>query len=374
MTISAPASPLDDASWQAVTSRDQTAEFVYAVTTTGIYCRPGCPSRRARRDHVLLFPTSEAARSSGYRPCRRCHPDEAGSLADTHRELVARACAQIEAANCNVPLAGLAAAAGCSRSHLLRVFRDATGVTPGRYQAASRLRRAGSLMAETPTVTEAVYSAGYGSGRGFYEGAAAGMGMAPATYRRGGAGATIWYATLDSRLGTLLVAATATGLCAVEFREDEPRAALARRFPAAELVWAPARLAPLTAALSEHVEGRQLLGTLPLDVLATAFQALVWAELRRIPPGQTRSYQEVAAALGSPGAARAVGRACAANPVAVAVPCHRVVGSDGSAGGYRWGPARKLSLLATEAGLGRNASAPEADFRRGGKAAGETPI
>ncbi|MHB1526054.1 MAG: bifunctional transcriptional activator/DNA repair enzyme AdaA [Candidatus Dormibacteria bacterium] len=373
MTISTPTIPLDDASWEAITRRDRTVEFVYAVTTTGIYCRPSCPARRAHRDHVLVFASPDLAHSSGFRPCRRCRPDEPGSDADPRGELVAGVCAQIAAATGRVPLADLAAAAGCSRHHLLRVFRSATGVTPGQYQAARRLRRAGTLMAGATTVTDAIYGAGYGAGRGFYQGARAGLGMAPATYLSGGAGATIWYATVDSRLGQLLVATTTAGLCAVEFSGDDAREALALRFPAAELVWAPARLAPLTEALSQHIDGRRLLGALPVDVPATSFQALVWAELRRIPAGQTRSYQDVAAALGSPGAARAVGRACAANPVAVAVPCHRVIGSDGSAGGYRWGLARKLSLLATEAEFAASGSASGGAFRGPERGAGATP-
>ncbi|HUY54268.1 MAG TPA: methylated-DNA--[protein]-cysteine S-methyltransferase [Candidatus Nanopelagicaceae bacterium] len=355
------ARPPDDSSWLAITERDRSAAFVYAVTTTGIYCRPGCPARRAQRRHVVTFPSSEAARAGGYRPCRRCHPDGAVSPGDTGLELVAGACAQIAAASGRVSLAELALVAGCSRSHLLRVFRNATGVTPGQYQAASRMRRASQLIATSATVTEAVYGAGYGSARGFYEGAQTALGMAPSTYRRGGAGVTIWYSCVDSKLGTLLVAATATGICAVEFGEDQPDLRLQRRFPAAELVWAPGRLEPLTKALCDHIEGRELLGSLPLDVPATAFQALVWAQLRRIPPGQTRSYQEVAAAVGAPKAARAVGRACSANPVALAIPCHRVVGANGSTGGYRWGLPRKLSLLATESELGSVAVSPGAD-------------
>ncbi len=286
---------------------------------------------------------------------------------------MAGACAQMAAATGRVSLADLAAAAGCSRHHLLRVFRSATGVAPGQYQAALRLRRAATLMVGAESVTDAIYGAGYGAGRGFYEVARAGLGMAPATYRRGGAGVTIWYATVDSRLGRLLVATTTAGLCAVEFSGGDEREALARRFPAAELVLAPARLAPLTEALRQHIEGRQLLGALPVDVPATGFQALVWAELRRIPAGQTRSYREVAAALGSPRAARAVGRACAANPVAVAVPCHRVIGSHGSAGGYRWGLTRKLSLLATEAELAASGSASEGTFSRPARAAPAEP-
>lgn len=367
------ARPPDDNSWLAITERDRSAAFVYAVTTTGIYCRPGCPARRAQRRHVVTFPSSQAARTSGFRPCRRCHPDRADSPTDTRLELVAAACAQIDAASGTVSLAELALAAGCSRSHLLRVFRNATGVTPGQYQAARRMRRASQLIATSATVTEAVHGAGYGSARGFYEGAKAGLGMAPSTFRRGGAGLTIWYSCLDSKLGKLLVAATARGLCAVEFEEGQPDLRLRQRFRAAELVWAPGRLEPLTNALSDHIEGRHLLGSLPLDVSATAFQALVWAQLRRIPPGQTRSYQEVAAAVGSPKAARAVGRACSANPVALAIPCHRVIGAHGSTGGYRWGLARKLSLLATESELGSFSVSPAADFRRDQEADGEPP-
>ena len=337
-----------ETAWTAVLARDagRDGSFVYAVASTGIYCRPSCPSRRPRRPQVAFFPTPDAAEGAGYRACRRCRPREAAAGAAA----VARACAWIDAhPDEPVSLAALARAVGLSPAHLQRTFRRATGVTPKQYADARRLARLKERLQKGDDVTTALYDAGYGSSSRLYERSDARLGMTPATYRRGGRGMRIRFACADSPAGRLLVAATERGLCAVQLGEDDDalETALRREFPEAEIAADAAGLGALVAAVLARLDAGPS-PALPLDVRATAFEQQVWAALQEIPPGTTRTYGEVAAALGRPGAARAVARACAANPVALVVPCHRVVRGDGGLGGYRWGEERKRRLLARE--------------------------
>jgi AraC family transcriptional regulator of adaptative response/methylated-DNA-[protein]-cysteine methyltransferase len=342
----------DEARWQAVLSRDATRDgaFVYAVRSTGVFCRPSCPSRRPKRANVAFFDLPEAAAASGFRPCRRCRPEAAQSL-DPALKAVRQACRLIECQEEGVPtLAALGRAVGLSPWHLQRLFKRHLGISPRDYADARRLGRTRRALKDEANVGHAVYAAGYGSSSRLYERAAAQLGMTPATYRKGGAGAVIGYATGDSPFGRLLVAATATGVCFVALGDDDPELAetLEAEFPAAELAPDRARLKPWLDATLRYLAGREPSLDLPLDVRATAFQWRVWQALRAIPAGQTRSYGAIAKQLGEPGAARAVGRACATNPVAIAIPCHRAVREDGALGGYRWGLARKDALLATE--------------------------
>jgi AraC family transcriptional regulator of adaptative response/methylated-DNA-[protein]-cysteine methyltransferase len=344
----------EDALWRAVEGRDARLDglFVYAVRSTGVYCRPSCPSRRPRRDRALFFAGPDAAEAGGFRACRRCRP-RAESARDPQLELAVRACRAIEAREEGAPsLADLAAELGVSPHHLQRTFKSLTGVTPHQYAAALRARRLKSLLRAGEGVAAALYEAGYGSSSRLYEASDAQLGMTPATYRRGGRGMEIRYALLACPLGRLLVAATARGVCAVELGDDDETlaAALAAEYPAARIERGDGEFTGWVRPIAEYLaggrEGRGL--DLPLDVQATAFELRVWEALRRIPYGETRTYGEVAAALGAPRAARAVARACAANPAALVTPCHRVVRADGAPGGYRWGEARKRALLEME--------------------------
>jgi AraC family transcriptional regulator of adaptative response/methylated-DNA-[protein]-cysteine methyltransferase len=335
--------------WQAVLTRDRGADgtFVYGVRSTGVYCRPSCPARRPGREQVIFFPTLERAEEAGFRPCRRCHPRDV----DAQRALVEAACRTIEThLDGPLPLAVLGRAVGSSPYHLHRVFKRVMGLTPREYAAACRLDTLKARLREGEEVTNALYDAGYGSSRGLYEQALGQLGMTPATYRRRGGGMQIGYTIVDSPLGRLLVAATERGLCAVYPGDSDAalEAALRREYPAAGITAADGRLGPWVAAILRHLEGQPLPPDLPLDVQATAFQGRVWAALRAIPYGDTRSYGAVAAALGEQKAARAVAGACARNPVALVIPCHRVVQEDGGLGGYRWGVARKRQLLEQE--------------------------
>ncbi|HEX5759869.1 MAG TPA: bifunctional DNA-binding transcriptional regulator/O6-methylguanine-DNA methyltransferase Ada [Thermoanaerobaculia bacterium] len=339
-----------DQAWAAVLARDagRDGSFVYAVASTGIYCRPSCPSRRPRRPQVAFFPSPETAEAAGYRACRRCRPRDGAPAAAA---AVARACAWIEAhPDEPVTLAALARAVGLSPAHLQRTFRRATGVTPKQFADARRLARLKTRLKKGDDVTTALYDAGYGSSSRLYERSDARLGMTPATYRRGGPGVRIRFACADSPVGRLLVAATERGLCAVMLGDDDDalEAGLRGEFPQAEVAADSEGLGATVAAVLASLDGGGPSPALPLDVRATAFEQRVWAALQEIPPGATRTYGEVAAALGRPGAARAVGRACAANPVALVVPCHRVVRGDGGLGGYRWGEERKRRLLARE--------------------------
>jgi AraC family transcriptional regulator of adaptative response/methylated-DNA-[protein]-cysteine methyltransferase len=339
--------------WQAVLARETgfDSAFVYGVRSTGIYCRPACPSRRPKRDQVVFFARPDAAEHAGFRACRRCSPRQyAGSEAQA--ELVQRACRLIEERADQPPTLGeLGAAIGVSPYHLQRTFKRAMGITPRQYADARRLDRLRARLKEGDTVTTALYAAGYGSSSRLYEQSPDQLGMTPATYGRGGAGARIGFATAASPLGRLLVAATERGVCFVSLGDEdaELEASLRGEFPAAEIRRDDEVLGAWTDAIVRHLSGAQPSLDLPTDVRATAFQRSVWEALRTIPSGETRTYQQIARELGQPGAARAVGRACATNPVAIVIPCHRALGADGELRGYRWGLARKRALLEQEA-------------------------
>ena len=338
-------SPVDpDAAWRAVLARDRAADgrFVTGVMTTGIYCRPSCAARHPRRANVRFFADGADARAAGLRPCLRCRPDERAA----DEAGVARALALIEAADEPPPLAAIAAAAGYSPHHFHRIFRRATGVTPAAYARAHRARRAARALEETATVTEALYDAGYSGPARFYADAPDRLGMTPSTWRDGGRGETIRWAVAQTDLGPLFVAATSRGICRVTFEPDE--AGLRARFPYATILPGDAAFAGLLADVVAFVAAPGRAMTLPLDVRGTAFQQAVWRELARVPPGETVSYAALAARAGKPGAARAAGSACGANPVSLLVPCHRAQRGDGSLGGYAWGLDRKRALLARE--------------------------
>ncbi|HXP30263.1 MAG TPA: bifunctional DNA-binding transcriptional regulator/O6-methylguanine-DNA methyltransferase Ada [Stellaceae bacterium] len=340
--------------WQSVARRDRTADgrFVYAVGTTGVYCRPSCPSRRPKQANVAFFDNAAAAERAGYRPCKRCRPQQ--NSTDPASATVRRACAVIDRAledgEPAPSLAVLGRAAGSSPFHLQRLFKRTLGISPREYADAQRLARVKARLKEGNGVADALYAAGYGSSSRLYERADAQLGMTPATYRKAGAGAEIRYAISASPLGRLLVAATERGLCAVMLGEDDQRlaAALAKEFSAASIRREDKELGGSVKAIVAHLEGRLPALDLPLDLRASAFQWRVWRELMRIPYGTTATYHTIAERIGKPNAARAVGHACARNPVALAIPCHRVLRADGSLGGYRWGVARKAKLLAQE--------------------------
>jgi len=341
----------DTARWNAVVAHDRDADglFVYAVQSTGVYCRPSCPSRRPRRDRVSFYETTADARHAGFRACRRCHPD-ASDGSDPWVDKIRRACVYLANVDGHPSLATLAARLGGSAYHLQRNFKRIVGVTPREYADAVRLRKVKRRLREGEDVTGAMFDAGYGSSSRFYERAAPKLGMSPSTYRRGGEGMNIHYAIVDSPLGRLLVASTPRGVCAVAMgsSDAELERSLALEYPAATLASDTGALSEWTKAVLAHLAGRQPRLDLPLDVQATAFQWQVWQALAAIPYGETRTYGEVAAAIGRPRAVRAVARACATNPVAIAIPCHRVVPADGSTGGYRWGVGRKKTLLQQE--------------------------
>ena len=345
--------PNDDARWLAVVAHERRADglFVYAVNSTRIYCRPSCASRRPRRDRVAFFDSSADAAHAGYRACRRCRPDEA-IAADPWIDKVRRACVYLANIDGHVSLARLAARLGGSPYHLQRSFKRLVGVTPREYADACRLQNVKRQLRKGAGVTTAMLEAGYGSSSRFYERAAPRLAMSPAVYRRGGAGIRVKYAIVDSPLGRLLVAATDRGVCAVFLGSSDAalERSLEREYPAAtrRRDADASGLARWTTEILDRLAGRRPRLDLPLDVQATAFQWQVWTALVAIPHGDTRSYKEVAASIGRPAAVRAVARACAANPVALAIPCHRVVPAGGGTGGYRWGSGRKAALLAAE--------------------------
>ena len=338
--------------WEAVRRRDLACDgrFYVAVKTTGVYCRPSCKSRPPKRENVAFYPSTEAAERAGFRACKRCRPDRLGAP-DPQVEAVKRACERIASAEEAPPLADLAAEAGLSPFHFHRVFKKVTGVTPKAYSAAERARRAAENLKSAATVTEAIYDAGFNSSSRFYETATARLGMTPGAARRGGSGEQIRFAVGETSLGDVLVAATDKGVCAIMLGDDpdELAKALQDRFPRAELVGGDTTFERMVATVVGLVEapGRNL--DLPLDIRGTAFQQRVWQALRAIPSGRTSSYAEIAQALGHPKATRAVAQACAANPLAVAIPCHRVVRAGGALSGYRWGVERKRKLLDREA-------------------------
>ena len=346
--------------WAAVLSRDSSfnGRFVYAVRSTGIYCRPTCPSRRPRQSQALFFTEPEEARSAGYRPCHRCQPDRPSEDA----ELVRRASEYIDdyiEGHDSLPLlAQVSEAVGVTDSRLRSFFRQETGLTPAQYARARRLGRFKALLRDGESVTTAAFDAGYGSSSRIYENASEQLGMTPASYRKGGAGVVIRYVVADSALGGLLVAGTVRGVCAVKLGDDsEPLIAELRdEFPVAEILrvepndHAPESggLQEWVGAILEYLDGHRWDIDLPLDVLATVFQWRVWRKLQAIPTGETRTYQQLAEELEQPAASRAVGRACATNPVAPIIPCHRAVRKDGGLAGYRWGLRRKEALLEME--------------------------
>jgi AraC family transcriptional regulator of adaptative response/methylated-DNA-[protein]-cysteine methyltransferase len=346
--------------WAAVQNRDQSADgkFVYGVLTTGVYCRPSCCSRRPQPKNVRFYDTPQAAEKAGFRPCLRCHPQEENGTGNGRPEARAMqmVCAEIEKQQGeNVSLATLARIAGLSPYHLQRTFKRIVGVSPKKYAEACRLRRFKSGLRRAGNVTTALYEAGYGSASRVYEHSDARLGMTPGEYRDGGAGVAISYAVTETRLGLLLIAATDRGICLVHFGEsgDMLLHALQEEFPSAQIT--PMRkpyAAGFTAwmtALNRHLSGLEPAPRLPLDVrAATAFQMKVWKYLQSIPAGETRTYAQVAAAIGKPRAHRAVASACARNKIALLIPCHRVIRQGGALGGYRWNLSRKRQLLEME--------------------------
>ena len=345
------AATLADPRWATVRARDAGADgqFVYAVSSTGVYCRPSCGARTPRPENVSFHASRTDAEAAGFRPCKRCRPD-LPPLAERQAAMVAALCRQIDDADTLPSLDALAASAGCSRFHLLRVFRAHTGLTPRAWAAARRAERLRERLADGASVTEAIVDAGYGSTSRVYEKSARPLGMTPRRYRAGGADTDIRFAIAQCALGALLVAASTQGVCEIALGDDAD--ALARelqdRFPQARLSGDDADFARVVAQVVGFVEAPRIGLALPLDLRGTAFQQRVWAALRAIPPGQTLSYTELAQRIGAPAAVRAVASACAANTLAVAVPCHRVVRTDGSLSGYRWGVARKRALLDRE--------------------------
>ena len=335
--------------WAAVLARDARYDgrFVYAVRSTGIFCRPTCPSRRPERRRVQFFDAPAGARAAGYRACRRCAPEGSPAGAQAIERVRRHIDAHLDE---RLTLADLAGVARLSPGHLQRAFKAALGLSPRDYVRLRRSERFKAEVRKGRSVTDALYEAGYGSGSRLYSDANARLGMTPGSYKRGAAGETVRFSTATTGFGRLLVASTERGLCAVQLGESDAalEQALRQDFPRAELVRDDRVLRPSLAAILAHLDGDVPRLDLPLDVAATRFQWRVWRTLQEIPYGETRSYAEVAAALGQPKAARAVARACASNRVALVVPCHRVVRGDGSPGGYRWGASRKRGLLQNE--------------------------
>jgi AraC family transcriptional regulator of adaptative response/methylated-DNA-[protein]-cysteine methyltransferase len=348
--------------WAAVVARDRNAEgtFYYSVRTTGVYCRPSCGSRLPKRENVQFHPTAADAERAGFRPCRRCKPDQP-AIEQVHAARVAEICRLIESAPEVPSLASLSKRAGLSPYYFHRVFKSVTGLTPKAYATAHRAKRVRSeLEKKDKTVTEAIYEAGFNSGGRFYERSAELLGMTPTDYRAGGNDTLIHFAVGECSLGSILVARTVKGVCAISLGDDPD--ALVRelqdRFPRATLVGGDRSFEKIVAKVVGFIEaparglrGAGARGTgidLPLDVRGTAFQQRVWQALRKIPAGSTVSYAEIASRIGLPNGSRAVAQACGANPLAVAIPCHRVIRNDGSLSGYRWGVERKRTLLQRE--------------------------
>ncbi|PYC25006.1 bifunctional DNA-binding transcriptional regulator/O6-methylguanine-DNA methyltransferase Ada [Pseudomonas mosselii] len=337
--------------WHAVQARDTaaTGHFVYAVRTTGVYCQPACKSRLAKRENVEFFGTAAQAEAAGYRPCKRCK----GGQGNRRTELVARACRLIEASENAPNLDQLGNELNVSPFHLHRLFKAETGLTPKAYASAFRAQRLRQHLDGAGSVTEAIFDAGYNSNSRFYESAGERLGMLPREYRAGGQGATIRFALAQCALGAILVAQSERGICAI-LLGDEPEPLLKDlqdKFPKAQLIGGDATFERLVAEVIGFVEAPALGLALPLDVQGTAFQERVWQALREVPAGTTVSYTDIAERIGAPKAVRAVAQACAANAIAVAIPCHRVVRRDGDLSGYRWGIERKRQLLDRETAL-----------------------
>jgi AraC family transcriptional regulator, regulatory protein of adaptative response / methylated-DNA-[protein]-cysteine methyltransferase len=341
-----------DTAWAAFMRRDRSwdGRVIGAVKTTGIYCKPSCPARRPKREHVVFYSSGEQARSAGFRPCLRCKPDEVGR----DREAVAAAVKLIEHAEETPSLAELAESVGYAPHHFQRIFKRDLGVSPAEYARALRNRRTERALKANERVTDAVYDAGYQSPSGFYSDAKERLGMTPSAWRDGGRGETIRWTIFDSTLGQMLIAATSKGICRLTF--DDSEASLKRLFPNATVVKDEGGLKDLVEGALKAIERPLAAPDLPIDVAGTAFQEAVWRELRKIPPGETRSYADIAAAIGAPKAVRAVGTANGDNHVCVLIPCHRVIRSDGSLGGYGGGIDRKKKLLASE---GHSVDGPE---------------
>lgn len=338
-----------DQKWTWVLARDVKADgqFVYAVKSTGIFCRPSCPSRRPRREMVEFFDSPAAAQQAGYRACRRCAP------AERNRQLqkVEAACRYMEnSSDTTLSLKAVARHVGVSPFYFQRLFKRTLGISPRQYQQARRANKFKSALQTESSITDAIYEAGYGSSSRAYENVSAQLGMTPSAFRRNGQGAQICYSIFATELGKLLIAATPRGLCSLRFGENDAALAreLRREFRSAAVQRDDRALQPLAAQVRELLHGGLNPSRIPLDLQGTAFQQLVWKALRQIPRGETRSYSEIAHAIGKPKAVRAVAGACASNPVALVVPCHRVVEKNGSLAGYRWGVKRKAALLKAE--------------------------
>ena len=338
--------PTDSSRWQAVLDRDAAADghFLYAVKTTRIYCRPTCPSKRAKREHVAFYMSPRDAQSAGYRACKRCRPDTVSRQQSVIAQVQHRLDAEPEPS-----LRELAETVGLSPSHLQRLFKRATGLSPKQYAIARREARFKEELREDKGVTTAMYDAGYGSSRALYTETSKGLGMKPKTYQKGGAGERIGFGLFDSALGRMLIAATAKGIVALRFGENDALLEeLREEFPAAILEEDPASLFQYQEAVEDYLGGAAQALELPLNLEATEFQTRVWQALREVPYGETRSYSELAVMIGQPTAVRAVARALATNPVALVIPCHRIVRANGEMSGYRWGPERKEALLTQE--------------------------
>lgn len=345
------AKTISDPRWAAVVARDSKADgqFYYAVKTTGVYCRPSCGSRTPKPENVSLYLTTEDAEHAGFRPCKRCKPDQP-PLVEQHAALVAGLCRLIESAETEPSLDELARSARMSSFHLHRIFKAVTGVTPKAYAAAHRAKKVREKLGDSGSVTRAIYDAGYNSSGRFYDESNQLLGMSPKSFRAGGANTVIHFAVGECSLGAILVAASELGVCAILMGDDPDTLArdLQDRFPNADLIGGDAGFEQMVAKVVGFVEMPKLGLDLPLDVRGTAFQQRVWQVLREIPAGSTVSYSDVAQRIGSPKSARAVAQACAANTLAVAIPCHRVVRNDGGISGYRWGVERKRALLERE--------------------------
>jgi AraC family transcriptional regulator of adaptative response/methylated-DNA-[protein]-cysteine methyltransferase len=337
--------------WDAVAGRDRSMDgvFYYAVRTTGVYCRPSCPSRRPKPENVVFFKTRIAAQHAGFRACKRCKPDSDTS-GNPNSELVQKVCRYIDShPDQPATLEALSRAIGLSPFYLQRTFKAMTGITPRAYADSRRLQSLKAGLRQGHSVTRSMYDAGYGSSSRLYERASSQLGMTPSRYRKQGSGVTIRYTIAASDVGRMLLAATGEGICSVQFGDSDHalEGALRHEYPQAELVRSDRQLSTSVRAIRDRVRGHKA-SPLPLDIRATAFQRLVWEQLQAIPFGVTKSYGEIAKSIGHPRAARAVARACATNPVAVAIPCHRVVRENGELGGYRWGIKRKQKLLSLE--------------------------